>query len=104
MGSVDILRCGDCMRKRSAEKWGVIHSSFVEFRPSQRWFPWLSVQQRGMAGHATPLVVLKYPGIGEAPVVLEKLALVGPLGVVDPGHDRRVGIKVHPRILVGDQR
>src|SRR6185295_7966086 len=57
-----------------------------------------------MAGHALPLVVLVEPGVGKASVVLERLTLIGSLGVVGADHNSRIGVGNHPGFVIGNQR
>src|SRR5258708_33443529 len=56
-----------------------------------------------MTGYALPLTVLVHPGIGEPSIVLEGLALVGPLRMVRSDYDRNIRIRDHSCILIGNQ-
>jgi hypothetical protein len=62
-------------------------------------FGGLLFHQAGVAGHTLPAALGKDPGIGEAPDVLVRLALVRSFGPVDPDNDRRVSVHAYFGIL-----
>ena len=63
----------------------------------------LLFHQAGVTGHAPPHRILVNPGIGEAAVVLEGLALIGTFGVVPADNNGHVRVRENLHPLVGDQ-
>src|ERR1700690_1787639 len=63
----------------------------------------LLLDQIRVAGYALPLAVQEHPGVGEASIVLEGLALVRSLGVISSDYDGHVRIRNDSRVVIGDQ-
>ena len=61
-----------------------------------------SVNQCFVIGDALPLSISLNPGIGEAAVVLERLATVSAFGAIRAGDNCRVSIDVNTGFAVGD--